>query len=188
MRPEPPTDRGSLRIRDAVPADAAACADIYAPFVVDSVVSLEESPPDATDMGRRIADVQRRHVWLVGEDAGGLVGYAYGTRFKERAAYRWACEVSVYVASGHRRSGAGRALYGALFDALAALGYRRVIACMTDPNPPSAALHGALGFSVVGTFREVAFKNGAWRDVTFFERGIGPSAQNPPPPLRRQSR
>src|SRR4029453_3001532 len=101
-------------IRDAVPADAGRCAEIYAPYVRDTAISFEDVPPTAEEMARRIADAQRAHAWLALEGDGEVVGYAYGGPFMARAAYRWAASVSVYLDGGRRRTGAGRALYSAL--------------------------------------------------------------------------
>ena len=118
-------------------------------------------------MARRIAAAQSTHAWLVLEDGGRVVGYAYGTPFRPRAAYRWACEVSVYLEPGRRRSGGGRALYAALLPRLAARGYRTALAGMTLPNEASVGLHRALGFEPVGTYRRIGFKFGEWHDVAW---------------------
>ena len=124
-------------VRDAMEADAVACAAIYAPYVRDTAVTFETEPPDAAEFARRIAAATARHAWLVLEDDGRVAGYAYGGPFKERAAYRFACEVSVYLEHGLRRSGGGRALYSALLPRLAERGYRTAAAVMTLPNDAS---------------------------------------------------
>jgi L-amino acid N-acyltransferase YncA len=129
--------------------------------------------PSPEVMAGRIAAAQRSHAWLVLEDGGRVVGYAYGGPFKERAAYRWACEVSVYLEAGRRRRGDGRALYEALFDRLAERGHRRLIAAMTLPNEASEGLHRVLGFTPVGTFTRVGWKQGAWWDVAWVQRDLG---------------
>src|SRR4051794_6401328 len=98
-------------IRDAVPADAARCAEIYAPYVRNTAVSFETSEPDAIEMARRIASALETHAWLVREADGDVVGYAYGGPFMSRAAYRWACSVSVYVDASRARTGVGSSLY-----------------------------------------------------------------------------
>lgn len=95
-------------------------------------------------------------------------------------AYRWTCTTSVYLETGRRRTGAGRALYTALPDRLTALGYRQAVAVYTEPNPASAGLHAALGFEVVGTLRGVGHKHGAWRDVTLAQRTLGDGSATPP--------
>src|SRR6478752_9929163 len=125
-------------VRDATPTDAAACAAIYAPYVTGTTVTFETEPPDVAEMERRIAKAQARHAFLVLEDAGEAVGYAYAGPFKERAAYRWSCEVSVYLAEGRRGRGGGRRLYEALLERLTARGYRMAAAGMTQPNKASA--------------------------------------------------
>ena len=108
-----------LCVRQATAADAAACAAIYAPYVRDTAITFETDPPTAAEMAQRITKASATHAWLVLEEADEIVGYAYGSPYKERAAYRWACEVSVYLELGRRRSGGGRALYAALFHQLA---------------------------------------------------------------------
>jgi phosphinothricin acetyltransferase len=115
-------------------------------------------------MARRIATA---HDWLVLEDGGRIVGYAYAAVFHPRAAYRWACEVSVYLERGFERRGGGRALYDVLLPRLTERGFRVAIAGMTLPNPGSVALHRALGFEPVGTYRRIGFKFGTWHDVAW---------------------
>jgi phosphinothricin acetyltransferase len=167
------------RVRDATTADAAACAVLYAPYVTDTAVTFETEPPTAAQMAERIAAAQRRHAWLVLEDDGAVVGYAYGGPYKERAAYRWSCEVSVYLERGRRRTGGGRALYEALFTRLAERGFRTAVAGMTLPNPASEGLHRALGFEPVGVYRRIGWKHGAWHDVAWVQRTLA-SMDDPP--------
>jgi L-amino acid N-acyltransferase YncA len=169
-------------IRDAVPEDGAACAAIYRPYVTDTVITFEYDPPTAEDMARRIAVAQQRHAWVVLEDDDEIVGYAYAAPVKERAAYAWACEVSVYLESGRRRAGAGRALYAVLFERLEDRGYRRLIAGMTLPNPASEGLHRAMGFEPIGVQRRIGWKHDAWHDVAWVQRSLGDDG--PPAELR----
>lgn len=156
-------------IREAATEDATACAALYAPYVTDTAVSFETEPPDAGEMARRIT---RAHAWLVLEDHGRIAGYAYATRFAERAAYRWSCETSIYLEQGRRRTGAGRALYEALFQRLRDRGFCRAFAGMTLPNDASAGLHRALGFEPAGIYRRVGWKLGAWHDVAWVQRDL----------------
>ena len=167
-------------IRQATAADAASCAAIYAPYVRDTAITFELTPPTTEEMGNRIATSGDTHAWLVLETADEVVGYAYGSPYKERAAYRWACEVSVYLELGRRRSGGGRALYEALFHQLAERGFRTAVAGMTLPNPASEGLHRAMGFSLVGTYRQIGWKHDAWHDVAWMQRPIGRDHQDPP--------
>jgi phosphinothricin acetyltransferase len=170
-------------VRDACEADAGACAAIYAPYVTDTAVSFEDHPPEPEDMARRIAGAVRTHAWLVLEEQGRVVGYAYGGPFRSRAAYDWSCEVSVYLERGRRRTGGGRVLYEALLARLAERGFRTVVAGMTLPNDASVGLHRAMGFEEVGTFRRLGWKHGRWHDVAFVQRAIG--VEEGPPAERR---
>jgi L-amino acid N-acyltransferase YncA len=166
-------------VRDASEHDATACAEIYAPYVLDTAITFEADPPSGAEMARRIATASRRHAWLVLEDGGRVVGYAYGGPFKSRAAYRWACEVTVYLELGRRRTGGGRALYEELLSRLLARGFRVAVAGMTLPNDASVGLHRATGFEPVGTYRRIGFKHGSWHDVAWTQR-ILVGGEDPP--------
>ena len=189
---EPPEPSGPIRrptVRDATPHDATACAAIYAPYVTDTAITFETEVPDVAVMAARIEKAQRAHAWLVLEDAAGtVVGYAYAGPFKERAAYRWSCEVSVYLAGDRRGRGGGRRLYEALVERLTARGYRMAAAGMTQPNEASGRLHAAMGFEPVGTYRDIGWKFGASHDVTWVQRPLGDplppggAGENPPEP------
>lgn len=161
-----------VAIRDAAVADAAACAAIYAPYVTDTVITFELTPPTPDEMARRIAAAVDTHAWLVAVDADRVIGYAYGGPYKQRAAYRWSCEVSVYLELGRRRTGTGRALYAALFTRLAERGYRMAVAGMTLPNPASEGLHRALGFEPIGVYRRIGWKFDGWHDVAWTQRAL----------------
>lgn len=161
-----------LSIREASERDAGVCAAIYAPYVIDTAISFELEPPTADEMAGRIASATARHAWLLLEDAGRVVGFGYGIPFAERAAYRWACQTSVYMEMGRRRTGGGRILYTTLLDRLAERGYRRALAGITLPNEASAGLHRALGFEPVGVYRRVGWKNNAWHDVAWVQKTI----------------
>ncbi len=168
-------------VRDATAADAEACRAIYAPYVRDTVVSFESVPPTEAEMAARIAAATATHAWLVLEDDGEVVGYAYGGPFASRTAYRWACEVSVYMELGRRRTGGGRALYEALLARLAERGFHMAVAGMTLPNDASVALHRAMGFEPVGTWRRIGFKHGAWHDVAWTQRQLAGGTPDGPP-------
>jgi len=175
MDPGAATGDGSPRraiVRAASARDAQACAAIYAPYVTDTPITFETEPPSTVEMAKRIAAASRDHAWLVLEDDGRVVGYAYGGPFHSRPAYRWACEVSVYLEPGRRRTGGGRALYDELFARLAARGFRVAVAGMTLPNDASVALHESMGFAPVGTYRRIGFKLGAWHDVAWSQRSL----------------
>ncbi len=153
--------------------DARACAAVYAPYVTDTAVTFESQPPTAAEMAERIAAAAHRHAWLVLEDNGRVVGFAYAGPYKLRPAYRWACEVSVNLERGRRRTGGGRLLYEALLARLAERSFRTAVAGMTLPNDASAGLHRALGFEAVGTYRRIGWKHGRWHDVAWVQRALG---------------
>jgi L-amino acid N-acyltransferase YncA len=168
-----PDPRGERLVRLATTADAEACAAIYAPYVERTAVSFELVAPTAAEMAARIEAALATHAWFVLEQDGRVVGYAYGARLHSRAAYRWSCEVSVYVEMGRRRTGAGRVLYNALLGRLAERGYLRAVAGMTLPNEESVGLHEAMGFVSVGVYRRIGFKLGSWHDVEMTQRSLG---------------
>jgi phosphinothricin acetyltransferase len=173
----------NLTVRPATADDAAACADIYGFYVRHTHISFESEPPSTAEMAQRIAGSSARHAWLVAQETGGpdVVGFAYGAPYSSREAYRWAAETSVYLEAGRRRTGAGRALYEALFERLAERGYRRLVAGLALPNDASLGLHVALGFEVVGTLRKIGWKHGQWRDVMRLQKDLAPDLRGAPP-------
>ncbi len=170
-----------MDIRPADPArDAAACAALYAAYVRDTVISFETEPPSETEMRRRMEATSARYPWLVAEAEGRVVGYAYASQHRERAAYRWTVEVAIYLDQGHRGRGVGRALYAELLKRLAEQGFRMACAGITLPNPASVALHEKLRFEPVGIFRRIGWKAGKWRDVAWYQRPLRPLGDAPP--------
>ena len=137
--------------------------------MTDTVISLEEVPPDEIEMARRIEQITARYPWLVAEEDGAVLGYAYAALHRERAAYRWAADAAVYVSQQHRRAGVGGALYDALLPLLALQGVRRVCAGIGLPNEASVALHESRGFELIGVFRRIGWKMGLWQDVGWWE-------------------
>jgi phosphinothricin acetyltransferase len=175
----------SLRL--AQPGDAESIARIYAPNVEGSAISFEQDAPSPEQMRERVLATLQLTPWLVCERAGEVVGYAYASRHRERAAFRWSLEASVYVAASERRRGVGRALYASLFAILRRQGFCAVHALITLPNEPSVRLHEAFGFLPVGVYRAVGFKLGAWRDVGSWQLELTPRSGVPaePTPLQR---
>jgi len=171
-------------IRHADPdRDAAACAAIYAPHVTDGVASFEEVPPSANEFSGRIERITARYPWVVADEDGELAGYAYGSEHRERTAYRWAADVTAYVARDYQRRGVGRALYDALLGLLRAQGMQVACAGITLPNDASVGLHEACGFERVGIYPRIGFKQGAWWDVGWWELElIEPTDGRPPEP------
>jgi L-amino acid N-acyltransferase YncA len=171
------------RIRPATAADASACAEIYAPYVTGTGISFEAEPPTPSQFSERIANSQASHEWLVAERDGTIVGYAYGHEFSGRAAYRWSCETSIYLAMDLRREGVGRALYAELLPRLAGRGYRRAFAGITLPNEASIGFHRTFGFEDAGCYRRVGWKNAAWHDVAWLQRDLQADEIDPPAPI-----
>ena len=164
-------------IREATEADAAAVLAIYAPIVRDTAISFEETPPTVTEIVRRMRETLPAYPYLVFEENGEVLGYAYGHAHRARPAYRWSVETTIYIREDARRRGVGRALYGRLLDVLARQGFHAAFAGATLPNPGSVALHEAVGFKTLGVFSEVGFKFGRWHDVRWWRR---PLNQGPP--------
>jgi len=162
--PETPT------IRSAVEADAAALLAIYGPFVESTAVSFETVVPTVEEFAARIARALTGWQWLVAEQEGQCIGYAYGSSHRQRHAYRWSVEVSAYVHPNHHRRGVGRALYLRLLEELAQKGFCNAYAGTTLPNEGSVALHRAVGFEFIGVFKAVGRKFGKWHDVAWFQR------------------
>lgn len=163
-----------LRVRAARKDDAAAVAAIYAPYVRDTAVSFEVEPPAPDTMAQRIAGTLRTHPWLVAENGKGgeVVGYAYAGKHRERAAYRWSVDTTIYIGHHQRRGGVGRVLYGALLEVLRRQGFRSAFAEIVLPNLGSVRLHEVMGFEPIGVHRDVGFKLGRWQDIGYWRLGL----------------
>ena len=176
--------QSGLHFRLATPADGAAIAAIYRPYVTDAATSFELAPPDGDEMARRIAAGLVLAPWLVcSDDDAQVLGYAYAGRHRDRAAYQWSVDVTVYIHADHHRRGIGRALYLPLLDLLRLQGFYVAHAGITVPNPGSVGLHEALGFEAVGIYPAVGWKLGAWRDVGWWQLPLQPRPPQPAPPL-----
>jgi L-amino acid N-acyltransferase YncA len=179
-----------ITIRPARFDDAPVIAAIYAPFVAETPISFETEAPSADQIAERMRSGSGHFPWLVAEDGEGqIAGYAYGTRFRERAAYRFAVETTVYVAPNLQRRGIGRQLYDALLEILIGQGFTQAIAAITLPNPASVRLHEVVGFQPAGVYRAVGFKLGGWHSVGIWQRPLRAPAETPEeprsiPPLR----
>lgn len=159
-------------IRFAVPADAAALLAIYEQYI-DTSITFEYALPSLGEFRERIESISRAYPYLVWEEDGAVLGYAYAHRYRERAAYQWGAELSVYLDRAARGRGGGRRLYAALMALLRLQGVRVVYGVVTSPNERSDRLHKTMGFSVAGVVHRAGFKGGRWHDVTTFEKAIG---------------
>lgn len=171
-----------LAVRLATAEDAAGIAAVYAPYVRETAITFETEPPSAAEMRGRLERLSATHAFLVCADGDAILGYAYSSAHRERAAYRWATDCTVYVARGAHRRGIGRALYTALLPITAARGYVVTYAGITQPNPSSVGLHEALGFRPLCVYRAVGHKLGTWHDVGWWVRALAPRAAQPPEP------
>lgn len=170
-------------VRRARSGDAAAIARLYAPFVAETAISLEDEAPGVDEIAARMAGGGALHPWLVAEADGALLGYASASRFRPRLGYRFTVETSVYVDPARQRRGAGGALYGTLIELLIRQGFTQAIAAITLPNPASVALHEAFSFERCGVYSGVGWKLGRWWDVGLFQRPLAPAHDPPREPV-----
>jgi len=169
----------SIEIRQARPEDAPAIQLIYAPIVAGTAISFEEVPPTIEEMRQRIVTTLQTYPYLVAIRDGRVVGYAYASQHRARAAYRWAVDVTIYIAESERRTGVGRSLYAELFPILSRQGLNAAYAGIALPNAGSVGLHEQLGFKHIGTFPQVGFKLGQWHDVGYWRLELGAQSNAP---------
>ena len=160
-------------LRDATPDDASAIAAIYAPFVTDTAISFEETPPTAADIAARIAQTQKGYPYLVAESDGRVVAYAYAGAYRTRHAYRFTAEVTAYAHEAGRGHGIGAALYDEVLARLTGAGFHTAVAIITLPNEASVRFHERMGFRHVGTIAEVGHKFDQWHDTGIWQRDLG---------------
>lgn len=172
----------SATIRLAIEDDAAAIREIYAPFCETSIVSFEETAPTPGEMAGRIRRISEHFPWLVLDVDDVVAGYAYASPHHERAAYRWSVDAAVYVNPAFHRRGVARALYTTLFDLLRQQGFFKIYAGISLPNPASTGLHETMGFQLVGIYKGVGYKLGAWHDVAHYQMPLQPEQTDPQRP------
>ena len=172
----------SIQIRIASVDDAAGIQAVYAPYCESTPVSFEAAP-SVEQIVERVEKVLAGYPWLVCEVEGAVSGYVYACPHRERAAYRWAVDVAVYVGERFHRRGIGGALYDALLSILRRQGYYKAFAGITLPNSGSVGLHEAMGFQPIGVYRGVGYKLGSWRDVGWWQLELQPEIEDPPEPL-----
>ena len=149
----------------------------------DTFISFETEPPSPLTMAARIEATQRRHPWLVATAGDEVLGYAYASEHRQRAAYRWSVDVTAYVAEAARGKGVGRRLYGSLIPMLRAQGFRGAFAGIALPNDASVGLHEAVGFRALGVYKDVGFKLGNWRDVGWWRLELSNDHEPPSEPI-----
>jgi phosphinothricin acetyltransferase len=175
----------NLTVRVATQDDAAGVLEVYAHYVLHSAISFELEPPSVEEMRGRMEAVLDTHPWLVAvDDEGAVIGYAYGSPHRDRAAYRWSADVSVYIRFDAHRRGVGRALYRPLLALLREQGLVNAYAGIALPNPGSVAIHESFGFRRVGVYRKVGYKMGRWHDVGWWELSLAEPVDHPAEPIR----
>jgi phosphinothricin acetyltransferase len=170
-------------IRLAAKEDCDAMLGIYSYYVRETVVSLEYEPPTPDEFQRRFDAFTIQFPWLVFEQGGEVLGYAYAHRFHERAAYSWSAECTVYIKNGQHRKGIGRSLYTCLLDILRLQGYKTAVGLICVPNENSEALHKSFGFQKQGVVENAGYKSGLWRSVAWYALSLSDYPDNPSPPV-----
>lgn len=173
---------GTSLIRIARDDDASAIHEIYAPSVMGDACTFETAPPGVDVMRERIRVRLQHYPWLVWEESGEVIAYAYAGRFRERAAYDWISETSIYVHPESQGHGIARKLYGTLLDVMRLQGINQAVGAITLPGSASVAMHESMGFTAAGVWRQCGYKLGRWWDVGLWQKGLQPVA-TPPSPL-----
>jgi len=165
-----------------LPGDIAAITRIYADAVIHGTASFELEPPDQGEMARRqSALLAKRFPYLVAELDGAIAGFAYAGPYRDRRAYDWCVEDSIYIAPKLHRRGIGRLLLTRLIAESEALGFRQMIGVIGDSaNTASVAVHAACGFRLIGAFQSIGYKHGRWLDTVLMQRALGTSDTAPP--------
>jgi phosphinothricin acetyltransferase len=170
-------------IRLANEKDAEGILDIYAPYILNTSLTFETEVPDVHSFRDRIDTYLINWPWLVCEIDGTIAGYAYGTRYRERKAYQWGTEVSVYMHDDHHRKGIAKALYTALIEILKKQGFRNAYAVINLPNDRSVSFHESCGFKYFATYENVGYKLGKWKNVGWWQLRLNEYGDEPKPPI-----
>lgn len=173
-----------ISIRLATPADAKAILKIYAPYIQNTSFTFETEVPSTEEFTERIKNYLLNWPWLVCEMDGVIAGYAYATRHRERTAYQWCTESSVYIHDDHQRAGIARVLYTALFEILKKQGFRNVYAVINLPNDRSVSFHESCGFEYFATYEKVGYKLGKWKNVGWWRVILNEFGDEPGAPIK----
>ena len=168
-------------MRIATESDAEACHAIYAPTVLDTAITFETDLPGVDTMRQRIQARLLHYPWLIWEEQGAVLAYAYAGRFRERAAYDWIAETSIYVHPDARRRGIARRLYAALLDTMALQGFNQAVGVITLPGDVSVALHESMGFEAAGIWKKAGYKLERWWDVGVWQKELQAVVASPLP-------
>ncbi len=169
----------SYKIRQVQLSDAEAILKVYAPFITDTCISFEYVVPSLEEFSQRIAGISEEYPYIVLEEDGEIVGYAYAHRYLERVAYSWDVEVTIYLAPKAQGKGLGVILYGALEKLLALQNIKNLYSCITGDNVHSIEMHRSMGYELIGTFPKAGFKHDRWLDVVWMAKAIGDKENAP---------
>lgn len=170
-------------IRLATPEDASGILDIYAPYILNTSFTFETEVPSLEEFGERIKTYLNYWPWLVCEMEGNIAGYAYATRYRDRTAYQWSVESSIYIHDDFQKKGIGKALYTFLFEILKKQGFNNVYAVINLPNEKSVSFHENCGFTYFATYEKVGYKSGKWKNVGWWRLILNDFGDNPAVPL-----
>lgn len=173
----------NYNIRLITPADADAALAVYAPYVLHTANTFEYEIPSVDDFRTKIEKITAQYPWLVCECDGEIVGYAYGSTHRERAAYQWSPESTVYISDKHHRKGIARVLYNTLFALLQQQGYINVFASVLVTNVNSVEFHRAYGFEEIGLFKNIGYKLGEWHTNLWFQYTLQEHVIDPSVPI-----
>lgn len=173
------TKEPGVKIRMARPCDAAALLSIYAPYVLHTPITFEYTVPSEKAFAERMRSVSNAYPYLVSLQDGQVTGYAYAAPFRERAAYNWCVEVSIYIKEGFHGKGIGKALYTDLEHILMQQNILNLYACITYPNPESIGFHQSIGYQTIAHFKNSGYKSGCWHDMIFMEKFLKKHPSNP---------
>lgn len=171
-----------MLIRPVQLKDAGGIIGIYKPFIENTATTFEMTVPSVGAFSERIKMYTEKYPWIVAEADGEVIGYAYASKHREREAYQWCVESSVYVKEQYHRTGIAKALYNQLFDILSRCGYVNVYAGITLPNPKSYAFHTKMGFTPIGVYQNIGYKLGRWHDVAWLVKPVNDHGNYPAPP------
>lgn len=174
-------NRKEITVRRADIADAEALLGIYTPYVTDTPITFEFEPPALEEFRGRMLGIMERYPYLAAEADGQIAGYCYASQFKNRDAYEWAVETTIYIKAEFKGQGIGRALYEKLENILCRQGILNLNACIAYPHPESIAFHEKMGYQTVAHFHKCGYKLGAWYDMVWMEKILKEHPDKPEP-------
>jgi len=173
-----------IEVRLVTEEDAAQIREIYSPNILDNAISFETEVPSIEEMTTRIKTFLQKYPWIVCVIDGKIAGYVYASKHRDREAYQWSCECTIYMNNDFKGKGIGRELYQLLFEILKLQEFRNVYGVITLPNQASVAIHESCGFKHFATYENIGYKFGIWHSVGWWKLQINQYNLQPPPPLK----